>query len=63
MTHEYEVVWSMVLQANDEIDAVTQAIDMLQDPQNTATFLRVTDINTGKTSIRDYESLWQGELT
>ena len=52
---DYEVIWSNILDAKDEGDAVREAMGMLQDPENTATFFRVINLKTHQETFRDFE--------
>ena len=59
----FSIQWDIIIDAEDKEDAAKQAFGMMQDPQNTATFLRITNHETLETSLEDYEYLLRETTT
>jgi len=54
MSNEYIVTWSMVIWADDPVDAAKQALGIQRDPQSIATVFRVMG-DDGTDTVVDLE--------
>jgi hypothetical protein len=54
---EFTVEWSIVVNAETKEEAVQICQGMLEDPDNTATYFRTINHDTGESTIEDYEQL------
>lgn len=59
---EYYVEWNIEVYADSADEAVLEALEIMRDPNGTATSFRVINKSTGEDTLEDYDEVIHPEL-